>query len=215
MRGIRLPFPSNEYPGPFVLDASAIINLLGSGRAGAILTLLPAPVIVEPTALREVTRHPIPDVDHFQELNALRSEGMLVVERMNAAALEIFRCLTADDLIRGLDDGEAATIAHAVTHSEEAVPVIDERKAIRAFSRRWTKRASIGSLALLTHQRVISGLTQADLRDAIHSALFHARLRVPISLRDSVIELIGRDRASGCPSLGFARGSDAQPRSSL
>jgi predicted nucleic acid-binding protein len=200
-----LPFPSRDISGPFVLDASAIINLLGTGRGLSILSLLPAPVLVEQTTLREVTRHPISDADHAAELAAWQKARLLHRQSMNPAGLEIFRALTASDLSGGLDDGEAATIAHAVTYSDAAVPVIDERKAVRIFTARWDGRAAIGTLDLLTHRCVVGGLTQDDLREAVYAALFHARMRVPPECRGWVMELVGPDRACRCPSLGLTR----------
>lgn len=201
-----MPFPSCEVFGPFVLDASAIINLLGTGRAQDFLSLLKTPVLVEEVALREVTRHPIRGADHSAELSALRSAGLLLPQRMNVAGVEIFRALTAGDLSGGLDDGEAATIAHALTHSDAAVPVIDERKALRIFGAHWHTRTAIGTLALLTHTLVVTGLTEAELQDSLQSALVHARMRIPSHSRQWVIELIGPARASLCPSLGSTKG---------
>jgi predicted nucleic acid-binding protein len=200
-----LPFPSSDISGPFVLDASAIINLLGTGKAQSILSLLPAPVLVEQTTLREVTRHPISEADHAAELAAWQKAGLLHRQSMKHAGLEIFRALTASDLSGGLDDGEAATIAHAVTHSDRAVPVIDERKAVRIFTARWDGRATIGTLDFLTHRRVVGGMTRDELREAVYAALIHARMRVPADYRDWVIELVGPDRACHCPSLGLTR----------
>jgi predicted nucleic acid-binding protein len=204
-RGKILLFPFRDLSGPFVLDASAIINILGTGAARTILNLLPTPVIAEQTALREVMRHPIADADHAAELAALQKAGQLISHSMNAAGLEIFRALTANDLSGGLDDGEAATIAYAVTHSKMAVPVIDERKAVRIFSTSWQGRPAIGTLDLLTHNRVVAGVTKSELKEAIYSALFHARMRVPCDYRAWVVEIVGRGRASRCPSLGPMR----------
>lgn len=200
-----MPFPSSDISGPFVLDASAIINLLGTGRAQSILSLLSTPVLVEQTALREVTRHPMSDADHAAELAAWQKAGLLHRQSMNHAGLEIFRALTASDLTGGLDDGEAATIAHAITHSDTAVPVIDERKAVRIFTARWDSRATVSTLDLLTHRRVVAGMTQEELREAVYAALVHARMRVPADCRDWVMELVGSDLACRCPSLGLAR----------
>jgi predicted nucleic acid-binding protein len=196
-----LRFSSSDISGPFVLDASAIINLLGTGKARSILSLLPTPALAEQTALREVTRHPISEQDHVAELATLQKAGLLLRHSMNTAGLQVFRALTASDLSGGLDDGEAATIAHAITHSDTAVPVIDERKAVRIFAARWGSRATVGTLDLLTHSRVVAGMTQADLQEAVYSALLHARMRIPSGCRDWVIELIGPDRANRCPSL--------------
>jgi hypothetical protein len=65
--------------------------------------------------------------------------------------------------------------------------------------------AAAPATTLLTHSRVVTGMTQGELQEAVHSALLHARMRVPPGCRDWVIELVGLDRASRCPSLGPTR----------
>lgn len=75
-----------------------------------------------------------------------------------------------------VDDGEAATIAFAVIHSAVTVPVIDERKATRIFKQRWANCVAIGTMALMSDTRVADGLSQEQLREAVHSALRHEHL---------------------------------------
>jgi predicted nucleic acid-binding protein len=207
MRETTLPSSSNSCIGPFVLDASAIINLLGTGQAQHLLSLLRVPIFAEHTAIREVTRHPIQGGDHVAELSALEAQGCLQPRMMGDEARALFRGLIASDLSGGLDDGEAATIAYAVAHSAVAVPVIDERKATRIFGKRWSNRLAIGTMALLSDSRIVDGIGREQLRDAVHSALVHARMRVPRELHDWTITLIGAERVATCPSLArFLRG---------
>jgi hypothetical protein len=170
-----------------------------------VLAAFGAPALVEQTALAEVTRHPIPKRDHRTDLLALQNEGLVLAQKMNRAARDIFRELTSRDLTGGLDDGEAATIAHAITCSENAIPVIDERKAIRIFEERRTGRTAIETLVLFTHARVKAAFLHEELAEAIFQALFHARMRVPSDCREWVVQLIGPDRACQCPSLGLGR----------
>jgi len=126
---------------------------------------------------------------------------------MSVESKEIFRALTESDLSGGLDDGEAATIALAIPHSESAIAVIDERKALRIFRQRWEKRSAISTLTLLTNSRIVAGLTRKQFQDCIYSALFYARMRVPAEFQDWVVNLIGRDRACLCSSLTIHRES--------
>ena len=205
MREIILPSHSNDTLGPFVLDASAIINLLGTGIAGRLLSCLQVPVLAEQTALREVTRHPIPKLSHAAELAALESAGLLRSMAMDEQAKEIFRELIANDLSEGLDDGEAATIAYAITHSAATIPVVDERKATRIFKQKWAGRIAIGTLSLISDERILMMLAQEEMREAVYSALIHARMRVPEETRQWAIELIGTERAASCPSIGAGR----------
>jgi predicted nucleic acid-binding protein len=206
MREIILPSHSNKSLGPFVLDASAIINLLGTGIAGQLLSLLQVPIFAEQMAIREVIRHPIPKVDHAAELSALETGGILHCQTMDAEAREIFRELTASDLSGGLDDGEAATIAYAITHSTDTTPIVDERKATRIFRQRWPNRSAVGTAALLSDARIVDAISEEQLREAVYSALLHARMRVPPELRLWTLDLIGPERAASCASFAFGRG---------
>ena len=82
------------------------------------------------------------------------------------------------------------------------VPIIDERKATRVYQERWPRRPIIDTVTLFQmltkHQR----LSERVARDAIYSALRHARMQVAPSIRSWVVDLIGRQRAAECPSLG-------------
>ena len=195
-----LPSTSNEN-APLVLDASAIINLLGTGLAPEILALLNTNVLAERIAFDEVIRHPLPGVDHADAMSELTRSGLLLVQDMDRPAREIFRDLTSGDLTSGLDDGEAATIAFAIRHSPACVPVIDERKAANLFARRWTDRSVINTVAILSDRRVTKHITRTRLADAVYSALMHARMRVPPDWRAWVDELIGPERVASCSSL--------------
>lgn len=196
-----MPSFSNESFVPLVLDASAIINLLGTGSAAEIISLLRTEIFAERIAFEEVLRHPIPGADHAAELEDLAASGLLLVQDMDDAGREIFRDLAFSDLTSGLDDGEAATIAFALTHSISAVPVIDERKAASLFLRRWGSRVTISTITLLSDERVTKHLSRARLADAVYSALIHARMRVPRDARTWVDGLLGPDRAAQCSSL--------------
>lgn len=186
---------------PLILDASVVINLLATGVAGEVLAALRAKIIAERIAFDEVTRHPLPGLDHTSEMKALEASGLLLVQDMDEAARVIFRDITFDDLRGGLDDGEAATVALAVTHSSEAIPVIDERKAARIFRERWNGRAIIDSVTLLSDPRVTRSFSRAQLADAVYSALIYARMRVPSHARPWVDDLIGQERVATCSSL--------------
>ena len=118
--------------------------------------------------LEMAIRHPIPKIDHVAELSALEAAGLLQCKTMGEQAKEIFRELTANDLSEGLDDGEAATIAYAVAHSAATVPVVDERKATRIFRKRWSDRVAIGTVALISNDRILTSLPQEHLREAVY-----------------------------------------------
>ena len=112
-----------------VLDASVLINLLGTGQPEIVLRTLKREVIVEEITLAEVCLDPITGRSADQLLTSLRSDNLLGVAQMSDAAYEYFLALTGATPPDDLDDGEAATIAHAIDIG--AAAVIDERKAVR------------------------------------------------------------------------------------
>jgi predicted nucleic acid-binding protein len=196
-------FPSIKLPPncSLVLDASALINLLGTGMAGDLVKAANRRMFVENYAFEELRRHPLPDQDLQTELAALLESCLLQRVTMDDTARIVFRELTDGDLTAGLDDGEAATIAYAVSH-EARVPVIDEKKANSVFGRRWHSRMIVDTITLLRQSSVSNAFTEERYSAAIHSALVHARMRVPTAARAWVAALIGDARAAQCPSLG-------------
>ena len=185
-----------------VLDASCAINILGTGAAESVLGTVPSAVLIERHPFREVRRHPIEGRDHTSELDSLQRRGLLEVVSLSEAGNRIFRDSGETSLDLELDDGEAATIAYAVSEGESNVPVIDERKATRLFKERWPGRPIVDTVTLfqmlVQHRR----LSLRAARDAVHSALLHARMQVAPSMRPWVVDLIGQQRASKCISLG-------------
>jgi predicted nucleic acid-binding protein len=196
-------FPSIELQGvPVVMDASGLINLLGTGMAGPLLRNLGLPVLVAARALGEVSRHPIPGEAISPAIAALRFEGLIQEVQLGDHGRATFLELVANDLSGGLDDGEASTIAAALEHSEQAVIVVDEQKATRIVSARWPGRRCVNTLTVLAQPRVRGGIGDGAFGDAVFSALKHARMRVPADGREWVVGLIGEERARQCSSLG-------------
>lgn len=111
---------------PLVLDASVVINLLATGQVEVILGTLPHAVVVEEIARLEVRRNPRDRGSAQQAIQALADAGLLAVEAMDGAAETIFFELTGAAPPNDLGDGEAATIAHAITIGGGVA--IDERK---------------------------------------------------------------------------------------
>lgn len=185
-----------------MLDASVAINLLGTGAGAAILEATPAPALMEEHAFREIRRHPIPSRDHTEDLGAWQDSGLLTVASVFGEGKHIFEGPPGNGLVTQLDDGEAATIAYAVSEGKNTVPVIDERKATRLFKERWPDLQVIDTVTLVRSLVEIKTLSEDLARGAIHSALLHARMRVAPEMRAWVIGLIGPDLAAKCPSLG-------------
>ncbi len=201
----RLALLSPEQSEPLIFDASVAINFLGTGVAGRLVHLLSQPVLMVDRTFAEIRRHPVKGSDHIEELAALIKAGTMKVVPLDAAAKELFYDLASGDISGGLDDGEAATIALAATMSSSAIPVLDDRKAKNLLIRRWPSRRSLYTMDLLASDRVVHAMRKSELADAIYSALFHARMRVPAEMRKWVLDLIGKVRAEECPCLGSVR----------
>jgi predicted nucleic acid-binding protein len=200
---MKSKFPSVELQGvPFVLDASAVINLLGTGMPAQLLRNLGTRVLIAAEAYGEVRRHPIPREPIGPVMAALTSERLIEQVQLGSHGRSVFLELVANDLSGGLDDGEASTIAAALEHSNNAVVVIDEKKAARVLSERWPKLHCVSTVALLSQPRIRGGLSDQAFADAVFAALTYARMRVPADRLDWVVELVGTERAGQCSSLG-------------
>ncbi len=160
-------------------------------------------MLVEDYAFEELRRHPLPERDIRSELAVLLDSRALRRVTMDDGARILFRELTDGDLKAGLDDGEAATIAYAVSHAA-AIPVIDEKKATSVFAQRWDSRTIVDTVTLLGQACVIAAFTEEQYSAAIHSALLYARMRVPKAAKPWIKGMLGAERAAQCPSLGQA-----------
>lgn len=184
-----------------VLDASVLINILGTGRSNIILQALNRIVMVDEIALREVTIDPFSGKSPAAVLSDLRQSGLIEVISMGNEAYEMFISLTGGAPPDDLDDGEAATLAQAAFGNYAAV--IDERKAIRVSRIQFPELVLLNSLDLLTSRELLEQNGRDAIGDLVHLALRNARMRVPPSERPWIVNLLGDERARACPSLGF------------
>jgi len=192
--------PSRLVDGaePLILDASSALNLLGSGRAADILRALGRGAVMLEEAAEEVHRDPLGGGPGAAAIGALAGAGLLRVAPLSPAGYAVFVGLVAAAPPDGLDDGEAATAAHAADGG--GVPVLDEKKGTRIASA-LPAPAPVCTLDLLSHPRVAAALRGGELADAVHSALLHARMRVPAPFRPWVLGLVGAARLRGCASV--------------
>jgi hypothetical protein len=110
-----------------------------------------------------------------------------------------FEELVVGPAVSTLDDGEAATIAYAVSNGCTAI--LDERKAVRICSERFPKLPIACTVDIMIHPTVERRLGATGLADALFRALQDARMRVPPGHLELVVAMIGQDRARICPSL--------------
>lgn len=199
---MRSKFPWSELAdGALALDASGMLNFLGTGISYELLSNLGRPILMAPKALGELKYHPIKGEEIGLSLMRLKSVGILTEVPLGHSGRAIYEELVGDGIGGGLDDGEAATIALAIEHATTTIAVLDEKKATRMFQERWPARLAVGTLTLLGLKDTRGTLSEEALADACFNALKHARMRVPREAVDWVINLIGAERASTCRAL--------------
>jgi len=188
----------------FVLDASVLINLLGSGAAERLLTALPGPVMVADLTFREVLRDPSGRIPPAGIRQTLAETGLVEVRSLDdTQALLYLELASAPDPDR-LDDGEAATVALAVGCG--AVPVLDETKARRVYRSRFPGSLLESTAGLFRRLNDEDRLPPDDLRSALYQALRQARMHVVSEEREWVIRTLGPELARQCPSLRWRGG---------
>jgi predicted nucleic acid-binding protein len=163
-----------EETSEVVLDASVVINLLGTGVAKEILTAFEFKCTIDKLAAQEIVRHPRPDGDLKKELGLLAREDLIREVRLSDAEYKAFLELVGAPSPSGLGDGEAATLVQAV--SLRAVAVIDERKAKRIAAARYPGLKIASTTDILFHRSVMSRLGENNVAAAITDARRHARM---------------------------------------
>lgn len=194
---------TNDH-GVLVIDASVAINLLGTGRPADVLRMLNRKVLIDELALEEVTSDPFSKAPGREAMGALIRSDLISSVPLSAPAFDMFLELTGAAPPDDLGDGEAATIAQSFDIG--AVPVIDERKATRVSLSLRPGHPILHTIDILACSGVTTVLSQQELGDLVHAALFHARMRVPMPCRDWVSDVIGPERTRTCPSLGPVKG---------
>jgi predicted nucleic acid-binding protein len=182
-----------------VLDSSAIINLLATERVLSVLGVWCPRTLVTDIVVSELEHGRKVGHSHAELLAGLIKDMHVEVVSLGDEGCRIFEELVVGPAVSTLDDGEAATIAYAAEH--RLIPVIDERKATRICSERFSYLCPASTIDLLADATTEAVLGRAGLAEAVFRALQHARMRVLPHQLSRVLELIGPERARLCPSL--------------
>ena len=184
-----------------VLDASVMINFLGSGDPEQLLRALSRRVLLVDIARGEIRRDPFTRDPADAKLRALVSSGLIEDVTLNASGYELFLQLTGAPSPDDLGDGESATIAFATQAA--AVAVMDDRKGARIAMNRMVSGMLLHSMDLFCSKEVCGIIQAPRLADLVFSSLQTARMRVPHDFRQWVLSLLGSDRVKACPSIGL------------
>jgi len=185
--------------GSQIADASVWINLAATGRLAEVLEALSAPISIAEVALCELERGRTNGHGAYGQIYPMVQSGQIQAVSISAAEEDLYLGLVAGGTAETLDDGEAATLALAVSLS--AIAVIDERKATTLANRRFPLLEIRSTTDLLFETLPYEGHHIGPLAEALFGALQGARMRVPAHWQSRVIDVLGCERASLCSSL--------------
>lgn len=180
-----------------VLDTSVIINLHACGRGKTILATIPNRVVLPQAVIGELERETRRSDAELVFAKGLVDQKLAELAWLDERSFEIFEKLISGS--PSLGDGEAATIALASTNN--AVPVIDERKGRSRAAYLLSLPALPWSLDLLLHPALQAVLTEAERIETLYDALRHGRMRIDDGRCEALVSFIGIQRALQCSSL--------------
>jgi hypothetical protein len=198
---MRQPLFYGESSVELVADTSVIINLNATGMAPEILRSLGAVLYVSTVVRDELVADRINGRQDGHLAGELADQGLAVFCDFNAGGEAIFESLVTGSAASTLDDGEAATLALAICSERRAV--IDERKANRISADRFPDLSLFSTADLLSCSSVLAALGAEALATGVYNALQHARMAIPESHHQWVLDLLG-DKATECRSLPSA-----------
>lgn len=180
-----------------VLDTSVLINLHACKYGKQILLAIQHDIFIPVIVANELDHETSHKNGEYGFLQSLLTDGVVSLVGLTDEENQIFLELTS--IAPSLDDGEAATIAIAV--SRKIRPVIDERRGRARAGQLMKILMPYWSLDLFRHPDVGTMLGNQTAIDAIYYALFHGRMRISPESVDEVIALIGVERARNCTCL--------------
>jgi predicted nucleic acid-binding protein len=162
--------------GEAILDASVIINLLGTKEPSVVLKALGHKSLVEQRTLREVRRHPVPGLPVETVLADLKALDLLEEVRMTEQEYEVYLTYVSPPLGTRLDDGESAALAIS---PRGACVVIDERKARQRAAAEVPSLVVVSTLRLVLTSAHRAGWSTDRARHLVEQAIQHSRMAVP------------------------------------
>jgi predicted nucleic acid-binding protein len=183
---------------PLFLDASVVINLVGSNYMEGILGALARPIMVTEIVCAEFKHHPRDGSSSKKVMEALIAQKHINVIRMSDSQFDVFLRLTGYPPPDDLGDGEAATLACA---NEVGYAVIDDKKALRIAARDFRSQKVYSSLDIICAEPVICNLGNTVVANAVYDSIKTARMRVPHHWRDWVSGFLGKTRMAELPAL--------------
>lgn len=131
-------------------------------------------------------------------ISALIEQNKLSVTHLNLSEASHFIDLVSADETRGLDDGEASTLALA--RNRNGIAIIDEKKATRIAAESSPIIESASTIDLL-YWISCNNTYKIPINIAVINALINSKMRVPQHHEKWVLGLIPADILPRCTSL--------------
>lgn len=193
------PSTLTERHTELAIDASVLINVLGTGEAVAMIEALARPLVMATAAYREVRRDPFTGGNASTAISELERRGLLLRCDLDAEGTQHMVSLISAAGADALDDGEAATIALGARRG--CCVVIDETRGRRIANGIPIAAGILGTIDILTCASVRQALGDARFHGAILSAAKCARMRFPTECGAWVEELVGESAARELPGM--------------
>ena len=181
-----------------IFDTSVLINLIETGYCSEIFDTLNSTCLVSPQVLNELEGQAQEFCSRNNLIQSLVNHNNLSVVHLNEIESKHFITLISSDDPDALDDGEASTLALA--KSRNAIAIIDEKKGTRIASECAPPVMTASTVELL-HWISLNNINKLPLNDIVLNALIQAKMRVPHTHENWVLELIPKQMLSKCTSL--------------
>ena len=176
--------------GTLALDASVVINLLGSGEAVALFCGIGHRCLIEQKTLQELLKHPVPGQELPPVIGELRGRGVLEEVRMTDLEYDLFIGLVHSPLGTRLDDGESAALAIA---KRCACIALDEKRARRIASQEMPSLTVVSSLKVILTSAYRLKWPHERVQRCVEMSCRHARMGVPKEERELLAQVLSRE----------------------
>lgn len=192
-------FSLGDADAPLAIDTSVSINLAACGIAPRLLRALGRRVVVVRTVTGELEDGGERGQVVLAAIEQWQRDGLLTVVDLQERSHDAFEQLITGSTTVTIDDGEAATIAHALHIT--GIAVVDDGKARRIGAQRFPSLRLASTADLMLNPPVVDSLGDVAIADALFNALTGARMRVLPHNVSAVVSRLGPERVAMCHSL--------------
>jgi len=184
----------------FVPDTSVLINLLATPIADRVIEAVGSDWVYTDLVYRELITPAAHGSKNAEGIARLCEQGLLKPVQMSQDAERVAVSLMSGSAVASIGEGEAATIAFAVTRPD-AVAIIDDGKATRVGRTRFSQLQITTTMGIMREPAVEARIGRTALADSVEAAIRDARAAVATDEFRWVLDLVGRERLATCPSV--------------